>query len=120
MSKPVFEEIFSFSGRRNRKSFALLNLVVMVTSLVIGFIFASIPNVNEAVALIYLISLVPLSWITFAAYSQRFHDIGWSGLWVFGLMIPVVSLIIIAAAFFVRGTSGTNQNGDDPCMQNKV
>ena len=116
MSKPVTEDLFSFSGRRNRKSyiFSLLILwTIFVPLLAIALrAWAALPAPLGLV-------IVGLIWLPFAVScyaigSQRCRDFGWTG-WAFLLLfIPFINLILLFALIFIPGTKGPNQYGPDP------
>ncbi|MDE2007641.1 MAG: DUF805 domain-containing protein [Rhodospirillales bacterium] len=116
MSKPVFEDIFSFSGRRNRKSYLLYGLAVFVLLVVLYGILFAIAAAAHAwwpIALVYLL-MIPLAISGWAVVSQRCRDFGWTGWAALITLIPVVGFIFAIALWFIPGNPGTNRYGPDP------
>ncbi len=116
MSKPAFEDIFAFSGRRNRKSYLLYGIAMFVALLVIwgiAFAIASALHAYVIVAISYII-MIPVAISGWAVASQRCRDFGWSGWAVLITLIPFVGFLFAIALLFIPGTVGTNQYGPDP------
>ena len=123
MSKPLFEDLLTFhKGRRNRKSYLLINAVYAILMLPL-FIFekaidkaASNGNMGDIsgqtfiiLAMLYFVLVV----LYFAVMTQRCRDLDWSGWWVLISFIPIVHLIFSLLLFFKRGTTGENRYGQD-------
>ena len=115
MSKPVFSDIFTFSGRRNRQSYVLYHLSVIGAAIVGGLfalaITAASPAVGAAVWAVYLVALLALAVSGFAVTAQRIRDIGHSGCWVFIYFIPYVGFAASIALYFVPSNVGDNKYG---------
>jgi uncharacterized membrane protein YhaH (DUF805 family) len=112
MSKPLTEDLFSFSGRRNRKSYIFSLLILWTIFVPLLALRAALPA-PLGLVIVGLIWL-PLAVSSFAIGSQRCRDFGWTG-WAFLLLfIPVISLIFVLALMFIPGTKGPNQYGPDP------
>ena len=118
MSKPVFEDMFKFSGRRNRQSYLLLALAqiaAMVILTVVGTI--GIGLVDHFAPLGYLIMLAVLAGFIalmvngWAAASQRIRDFGQSGVWSLLILIPYVGWVVALAIYFIPSTEGENKYG---------
>lgn len=119
-SRPVFDGLFNFSGRRNRLSYFLSTLLLLAAALiaVISMVFW------EEVGLYFLSSLTAIAWIGFAIWvglsiiTQRLKDIGLSPWWIIGILIayaiPIVNIIVALALHIVDGTEGDNEFGVDP------
>jgi len=115
MSKPVFEDLFKFSGRRNRQSFIYLQLVsILAVLLGIGIITAitfAAPAVGGVFAFIGIIGLIAISVANWAAASQRIRDFGQSGVWALVLLIPYVGPVFSIALWLIPSTEGDNKYG---------
>ena len=137
MSKPVFEDLLTFSnGRRNRKSYFLISIVYAIPMLILS-IFGTIldqtgtsldqiannGNRNEFIGEMFMIisafylflsiiSLI-LTVLYFAIMSQRCRDINWSGWCALIGLVPIINLIFGLFLFFKKGTPGENQYGQD-------
>ena len=116
MSKPVFSDLFTLSGRRNRKSYFLYwlaVLIVMIIVWVIAILVASDSDSNTALIIAYVISFaVGISyWIVGA---QRCRDFGWTGWAILLTLIPFIGWIFPWVMLFVPGTDGPNRYGPDP------
>ena len=99
MGKPVFEDLFRFSGRRNRRSYFLFLLVALLLADVLA---------RVTVALLVIgVSLV-------AVTTQRCRDCGWSGWAVLVLAIPLINFVFGVALLLAPGDRGDNRYGPDP------
>ncbi|CUH52877.1 DUF805 domain-containing protein [Shimia marina] len=114
MSKPVLQDIFSFSGRRNRKSYILFSLLMVVVTIVLSGITAGVATATAGLGLILLLLFVPLVVATWAVGSQRCRDFGWTGWAILITIIPGIGLLFAIAILFVPGTQGDNRYGPDP------
>ena len=119
MSKPVFEDVFVFRGRRDRRSYLLFQLAVLVP---VGLLtlFAGVLRRTEGGAMIAAILLgvcgLVLLWCGLAALSQRCRDLGLSGWTSLVLLVPVVGQLFALAACVMPGNFGDNRYGPDPLM----
>ena len=118
MSKPVLEDLFSFTGRRNRQSYALLLLAQIGALIVISLL--------SVLAVGLMDSIAPLGWLVFlaaiagfiavgvsgwAAGSQRIRDFNQSGVWILSTLIPYICFVVCLAIMFIPSTEGENQYG---------
>ena len=122
MSKPIFEDPFRFSGRRNRKSYILYSLAIFAA--LVGVIvsldrpIATGPYGEPAFDVGHL-ALMGLAFILFVVSSgavgaQRCRDFGWSGWAILITLIPYVGPAFVLALWFIPRTPGDNRYGDDP------
>ena len=118
MSKPVFEDIFKFSGRRNRQSYVYLLLAqigaAILLSIVgmVGFaLLASVPVLGYLVILAMLAGFVAVAVSCWASGSQRIRDFGQSGVWILLTLVPYVGWIVSLAIMFVPSSEGENKYG---------
>jgi uncharacterized membrane protein YhaH (DUF805 family) len=118
MSKPVFQDVFKFSGRRNRQSYIYVLLAQIGT--LIGL------SIVAMIATALLTSVAPLGWLLLLAViagfvavcvsgwatgSQRIRDFDRSGVWILLVLIPYVGWLVSLAIMFVPGTPGENRYG---------
>jgi uncharacterized membrane protein YhaH (DUF805 family) len=119
MSKPVFSDLFTLSGRRNRKSFFFYSLLSwLILGVAWGIAVAGTATGSDGgsmlpfwVAVIVSVGFVISTWIVGA---QRCRDFGWTGWSILITLIPVVGWIFPFAMLFVPGTPGPNRYGPDP------
>jgi uncharacterized membrane protein YhaH (DUF805 family) len=115
MSKPVFEDLFSFSGRRNRQSYIFLGLALIagmfVALSIIGVGAATDSAIGPLLIGLGVISFIPMAVIGWASASQRVRDFGQSGAWVLVTLIPYVGFAFSLALMVIPGTEGDNKYG---------
>jgi uncharacterized membrane protein YhaH (DUF805 family) len=112
------EDLFSFRGRRNRKSYILASLVFVAISLVvwtIAIVLAYSSNGSTGLIVAGLIS-IPFAIIGWALGSQRCRDFGWTGWAMLLTLIPYIGWIFAIAIMFIPGTQGSNRYGPDPLI----
>lgn len=114
MSKPVFEDLFTFSGRRNRKSYLLYCIAMLCVSLVSVLVIAGIGAATGGIGFILYLLLVPFVVSSWAVGGQRCRDFGWTGWAVLLTMIPYVGLLFAIGFMVVPGSQGENRYGADP------
>ena len=108
MSKPIFEDLFTFSGRRNRQSYIFLQLVSIVVVFVLLGLTVALGGFGVLVASIGGIAIAVANW---SAASQRIRDFGQSGVWALAMLIPYVGFAVSLALWFVPSTEGENKYG---------
>jgi uncharacterized membrane protein YhaH (DUF805 family) len=115
MSKPVFSDLFSFSGRRNRQSYIYLQLASIATMLVGLAVIAGIavvaPTLGAILGFAGIVGAIAVFVINWAAASQRIRDFGHSGVWALVMLIPYVGFAFSLALWFVPSTEGENRYG---------
>jgi uncharacterized membrane protein YhaH (DUF805 family) len=115
MSKPVFSDLFTFSGRRNRQSYIYLQLASFVTVMlgvgVITTITVMAPTIGAILWFVGAVGLIALAVANWAAASQRIRDFGHSGVWALVLLIPYVGFAFSLALWFVPSNEGENKYG---------
>jgi uncharacterized membrane protein YhaH (DUF805 family) len=116
MSKPVFEDLFKFSGRRNRQSFIFLQLAsIVAVFLGLGIITAltfAAPAVGAVLWFIGVVGFIAVAVANWAAASQRVRDFGQSGVWALVLLIPYIGFAFSIALWLIPSTEGENKYGD--------
>ena len=124
MSKPVFDDLLTFSGRRNRQSYALYLVVASTLTLAALFPAAGLPqdsNRSEAAfAILSLCLLVPLTLSGLAVSAQRCRDFGWTGWAALLTLAPFAGVLFSLAILFVPGTAGANRYGPDPLQATRT
>jgi uncharacterized membrane protein YhaH (DUF805 family) len=118
MSKPVFQDLFKFSGRRNRQSYIYVLLAQIGALIGLGIV--------AMIAVALLTSVAPLGWLLLLAViagfvavcvsgwatgSQRIRDFNHSGVWILLVLVPYVGWLVSLAIMFVPSTSGENRYG---------
>ncbi|MBE1291605.1 MAG: DUF805 domain-containing protein [Rhodobacteraceae bacterium] len=114
MSKPAFEDIFTFSGRRNRKSYIIYTLTIFILMLVVSAIIVALSAATGGLGIVLFVLVLPLMISSWAVASQRCRDFGWTGWAVLLGLIPYAGLIFYIALMVVPGTQGENRYGPDP------
>jgi uncharacterized membrane protein YhaH (DUF805 family) len=114
-SKPVFSDLFTLSGRRNRKSYFLYSLLVWIVLTVVWSITFAIAGDDSTgpwvIAGVISFALGLSSWIVGA---QRCRDFGWTGWAILLTLVPVVGWLFPFVMLFLPGDSGPNRYGSDP------
>ncbi len=127
MSKPVFTDFYTPSGRRNRQSY-FLYFIVCFSIQMVAWLLAygadgydmfdpfGIGNTGKAGGMTFLAGI---TWIVVglsAAFvgAQRCRDFGWTGWAILLTLIPIAGFIFQIALFFIPGERGENRYGPDP------
>ena len=103
MSKPVFEDIFSFSGRRDRASYNWFQAALLVAFLVIS------PTIVLS-RVLWIILFIPILVSAWAVTAQRVRDLGYSGWFALLTLIPYAGVVVWFLLCIQRGT-GDNTYG---------
>jgi uncharacterized membrane protein YhaH (DUF805 family) len=115
MSKPVFEDLFKFSGRRNRQSFIFLQLASIVAVLlgvgIVTTITVAAPAVGGILWILGIVGFIAVAVANWAAASQRVRDFGQSGVWALLLLIPYVGFAFSIALWLIPSSTGENKYG---------
>lgn len=112
-----FRRMFDFRGRARRKEywlFVLLQLVVVVAALVLGFRLLPDENLDDGIVGLPLAYVAIFGLPTLAAQVRRLHDADKSGWWVVVSIIPYIGLGWILWLMVQPGSWGPNRFGDDP------
>lgn len=118
MSKPIFQDVFKFSGRRNRQSYIMLALaqlagligLTIVTAVALAIIDTVAP-LSYLLILAVIVGFVAVCWSAWASGSQRIRDFNQSGVWILLTLVPYVGWIVSLAIMFVPSTKGENRYG---------
>lgn len=117
MSKPIFEDLFSFEGRRNRKSYFLYILIMTVISIVLAMVLVPIAVGTGGIGMVLFVLFLPILVSSWAVGSQRCRDFGWTGWAILISAIPYVGILFALALLFIPGNQGSNRYGEDPLGQ---
>lgn len=118
MSKPVFQDVFKFSGRRNRKSYILLMLAQIAALIGLGvatgiavFALDQFAPVGYLIFLAVLVGFIAVCVSGWAGGSQRIRDFGHSGVWILLVLIPYVGWVVSLAIMFIPSDPNENKYG---------
>jgi uncharacterized membrane protein YhaH (DUF805 family) len=118
MSKPVFQDVFKFSGRRNRQSYILALLaqigaliVLSIVAVIAAALLNSVAPLGWLLMLATLAGFVTVAWTGWATGSQRIRDFGYSGVWILLVLVPYVGWLVSLAIMFVPSDAGDNRYG---------
>lgn len=130
MGKPVFEDVFVFSGRRNRQSYVIYVLSIAALMVLFALLLAAMlpdmmrfnqfghgymmADINPGTFIIFAVIAVPVTISIWAVAAQRCRDFGWTGWAVLITLIPYLGALFGLALMFIPGTQGENRYGPDP------
>lgn len=118
MSKPIFDDLFAFHGRRNRKSYALLHLSIyaigFLLCLIILLIDEALGGTGMTAAVLVVAIVLLISVISLIASAQRCRDAGFSGFAALTLCLPYGGAVAWVAMLVWPGEQGKNKFGNDP------
>ncbi len=119
-SKPVFSDLFTPSGRRNRKSFSYFGLAALsliVASLTIAFAVGQANQSPLPVILALIVVVIPTFCSAIFVSAQRLRDFGWPGAAALLFVVPALGQLLNIALLVIPGTVGPNRYGDDPTQE---
>lgn len=118
MSKPVFQDLFKFSGRRNRQSYNVLLLAqigALIGLAIVGCVAGAIIDTVEPLAYLLFFAVfagfIAVGVTSWAAGSQRIRDFDQSGVWILLTLVPYVGWVVSLAIMFIPSTPGENKYG---------
>ena len=121
MSKPIFQDIFKLSSRRNRKSYILFELVTLAGIGLIGAggltLISAIGDGTVLAGIIFYTCAVLISAILVSAWlasAQRVRDFGYSGWWALVQLVPYIGPVFSIALWFIPSSKGENKYGPSP------
>jgi uncharacterized membrane protein YhaH (DUF805 family) len=119
MSKPVFQDVFKFSGRRNRQSYIYLLLAqigaligLSIVAMIATAMIASVAPLAYLLLIAVVAGFIAVFVSGWANGSQRIRDFGHSGVWILLTLIPYVGWIVSLAIMFVPSDTGENKYGN--------
>ncbi|HDZ53026.1 hypothetical protein LCGC14_0408320 [marine sediment metagenome] len=120
MSKPVLEDLFKWSGRRDRKSYALLNLAMFgfgMAATVLWIIEAELsgdPDTAFGTLIVLIVMFCVMGVSSIATTAQRCRDLGMPGVVSAVIMLPYAGIAAWIAILVMPGDKGPNKFGADP------
>jgi len=109
------KNIFSLRGRIGRLEFVVVTVAMLVFGMVLfglGMYFkTSLLSQVGLLFSIYALLIVPI---------RRFQDMGWSGLNVLALFIPLLNVFYLFKLLFSKGIQGENKYGMDPLVKEVI
>lgn len=122
MSAAALEHWFSFSLRRNRKSFIIACLALVATFVVCIFVWFLFAKTSSGKAMGFAIFGIPAAICSYSLVAQRLRDFNVSGwfslLWIVVNAFDAEIRLALTVAFFlalcgIPGSVGPNRYGDD-------
>ena len=104
----------SLEGRIGRLRYLVVSTIVIV-GVLLGWLVASIVGDLGPVALaLYAAGGILALWLSLSAGVRRLHDIGHSGWWMLGYLVPLASLILALVLLLKPGMERANDHGPRP------
>jgi uncharacterized membrane protein YhaH (DUF805 family) len=124
--KTGLSKYVTWKGRASRSEFWFFFLFVMlcliVASIVDTILGTTFKAVNPMTGLeqsagygyVYMLVGLGLFLPNLSVMVRRLHDTGRSGWWYWIVLIPLVGAILLIVWFATKGTTGSNEYGEDP------
>ena len=124
--KSGLSKFVTWKGRASRSEFWFFFLFVMlsliVASIIDGILGTTIKTVNPLTGLeqsagygyVYMLVGLALLLPNISVMVRRLHDTGRSGWWYWIALIPLIGAIVLIVWFATKGTTGSNEYGEDP------
>jgi uncharacterized membrane protein YhaH (DUF805 family) len=124
--KTGLSKYVTWKGRASRSEFwfffLFAFLCMIVASIIDGILGTTVRTVNPLTGLeqgasygyVYIIVALGLFLPNIAVMVRRLHDTGRSGWWYWIALIPLVGIILLIVWFATKGTTGSNEYGEDP------
>lgn len=112
----IKKDYLSFGGRLNRKAFIMRTLCITLIAVIIGLPILAILFSTQSETSLYFLYVLNLLfvWPSLSLYIRRLHDLNRSAWWLLLFLIPIVSIGMAIYILFFKGTTGTNNFGEDP------
>ena len=108
---------FSMKGRINRAKYNFANIIITILIIVLYGIGM---EKGEITRIVSLIPMFLLFYFDLCLSVKRLHDIGKSGKYLFGIIIPIYSFFLSIILTFKKGQQGMNKYGEDPLEKNII
>lgn len=124
--KTGLSKYVTWRGRASRSEFWFFFLFAMLcifaASIVDRVLGTTFSMVNPVTGLrqslgygyVYMIVSLALFLPNLSVMVRRLHDTGRSGWWYWIVLIPLVGAILLIVWFATKGTTGSNEYGEDP------
>ncbi len=113
----ILQALFSFEGRLSRRDYWLKGFLVLLPFSIINNILFCYAE-NDATSVLVMVTSIFSLWPGLALSIKRLHDRNKSGTYLLWILLPVINIIfsfwILFQIWFLRGTVGSNNYGDDP------
>ena len=117
------ELLFSFRGRIAHRTYVTLCLAARLLTIVLLFVsvvplFGAINRAGDVqstsiwivlTALVCVMFVILLIWISWATLVKRLHDRSWSGWWSILVLVPIASLWVLLETMFFRKKTRSEQ-----------
>lgn len=113
----MFCHPFSFKGRIRRLEFGISLIIFTIWAIIVN-IAAEDPDLEGGTAILLLLSYIPALWFYWAQLCKRFHDRGFSGTYIFFLLIPIYNLYLLCMQIFADGDKYDKEYGPTPKGRN--
>ena len=100
----MFKTPFSFKGRIRRTEYGI-SAIIHTIFVLLGRVL--LISESDAADILYILLLIPSSWMVYAQGAKRCHDIGKSGWWQ---ILPFFVFVML----FRDGDEGLNEYGSNP------
>jgi len=112
----VLKKYARFNGRARRKEYWYFFLFNIIASIILAVVDVGTGSFNEEVGLGFLSGIYTLAVLIpgIAVLIRRLHDTNRSGWWFLIALIPIIGPIVLLVFTVQAGTSGENQYGSDP------
>lgn len=117
MSKPITQGLISPASRRDRKSYILFNLAVLIGAIVLGGLVSSdifMGGVQMAMGFILVLAFIPLTVVFTLVSAQRFRDLGVTGWAGCAVLLPFLGTLVWLAFLFARLLYWDHGSGKKP------
>lgn len=110
---PLTKDIFNVKGRSSRKAYWMfLVLASVIVGFLSGVIFVLLALINQILGFVFFgFVMIYIVIASFTMAIRRCHDINYSFWYMF---IPLFNIYLSILFYFVRGTEGPNNYGEDP------
>jgi uncharacterized membrane protein YhaH (DUF805 family) len=118
--KKLIGLFFSYSGRIGRLQFLLTVVLWTTISISIAMLFRHLNGRNENLFTesLAVIGVILVFWTFFSPWVRRCNDLGWSGLAVLLMFVPLANSILLLCMLFKKGEDKDNVYGSKPPLIN--
>ncbi len=119
------ELLFSLQGRISRSTLLfkftlplmMISLAIQLTEITIGLARLGDPQQGTPIGVVSILFSLAMLYPSFAVSLKRCHDRGRSGAFLLLYLVPVVNLWPLIELYFLKGTTGPNEYGEDPLAE---